>query len=267
MTLLFDLDGTLTASSEGIVKSVQYALAWFGIEEHDPARQRSWLGPPLRPTFARYGLSPAQVEEAVTAYRERFEAVGMFENRLYGGIPELLAELRDRGHTLAIASSKPEKFVRTIATHFSIDGYFVFMGGAQMDGGRSGKAEIIAYVLAALGVNPRGDARDTNGSTGADVAAESPPGTGTAAQKTPRDSAAPAPGAPTPGAAASRVSPAVWMIGDREHDILGAKAAGVHSIGVLYGYGSREELEAAGADRMAETVRKLGHLLTGLDAE
>ena len=114
-TVLFDLDGTLTESGEGITKSVQYALERFGIHVQDLDSLRCFIGPPLLETFMRYGgFDRENAEKAISYYRERYTKIGIFENELYPGIRELLEHLKKAGKQLAIASSKPEPFVRRI---------------------------------------------------------------------------------------------------------------------------------------------------------
>ena len=211
--VFFDLDGTLTDSGPGITASVAYALEKLGTEP--PAREtlRCFIGPPLLQSFARFcGFDEAKCREAVRLYREYFTAGGMFENSVYPGIPEALAELRAAGFRLAVATSKPELFSREIVAHFGLAGCFEAVCGAAMDETRTEKADVLRYALDTLGVK----------------AEES------------------------------------LMVGDREHDVLGAKALGMPCVGVLWGYGSREELTAAGAAVLAETPAELAALLPRL---
>jgi len=210
--ILFDLDGTLTDPYEGIIKSFQHAFSHFGITEEDTDKLRKLIGPPLRDTFAEYGV---ELEKAVALYRERFGTLGLYENALYDGIAELLEYLKVKGFILAIASSKPEVYVKKIAEHFNIARYFAFMGGSELDGRRSDKAEVIQYVTSVLGVLPDEE---------------------------------------------------VYMVGDREHDILGAKKCGILSIGVLYGYGIRAEIENAGVNYIASDTNELKALFAGIMA-
>lgn len=154
--ILFDLDGTLTDSAEGITKSVQYALNHFGIKETDLKKLECFIGPPLKGQFMEYaGLSEAQAEVAIALYRERFSKIGIFENRLYEGVPELLGYLKDNGKTLAVASSKPEIYVNQILEHFEIKSFFDAVAGSELDGTRSEKWEVIEEVLELLGVSDR----------------------------------------------------------------------------------------------------------------
>ena len=106
--LLFDLDGTLTESGEGIIRSVQYALEKMGKPETDVQKLRSFIGPPLIPQFMSFsGMTREEAGQAVQFYRERYSTTGVFENRPYPGIPEMLQTLTDRGYVLSVASSKP----------------------------------------------------------------------------------------------------------------------------------------------------------------
>ena len=107
--ILFDLDGTLTDSGEGIINCAIYAMERFGIPIPTREYMRSFVGPPLHESFQRVGMTPQQAEEAVTVYRERYIPIGKFENTPYPGIRELLEKLRADGHRLYVATSKPEK--------------------------------------------------------------------------------------------------------------------------------------------------------------
>lgn len=205
--ILFDLDGTLTDPAEGITNSVAYALSEFGITVEDKTQLNVFIGPPLTDSFMNYyGLSEEEAKKAVTYYREYFKPKGIFQNKLYPGVPELLQALKDGGKRLLLATSKPEVFARDILAHFGIDKYFDFIAGATLDGTRSKKADVIAYALETFGVTEKGKC---------------------------------------------------LMVGDRNQDINGAKTVGIDSLGVLFGYGSLDELETAGATYIAETVEDI----------
>lgn len=149
--ILFDLDGTLTDSAPGITACVQYALEKMGKPEEDADKLRCFVGPPLKEQFMSYaGFTQEEAVEAVRYYRERFTQSGMYENSLYPGVEELLAYLKDRGCVLAVASSKPEVYVRQILEHFHITGYFQEIVGAGMDEKRTTKAEVIEEALKRL---------------------------------------------------------------------------------------------------------------------
>ncbi|HEM5035845.1 TPA: HAD family hydrolase [Streptococcus suis] len=209
-TILFDLDGTLTDSGQGILNSVAYALEKMGIEEPDTANLNRFIGPPLYESFSRfYQLNPEDTQSAVDAFRVYFKEKGMFENQLYPGIIPLLEELRTAGKTLVIATSKPEIFAKQILEHFGIAHYFDVIAGASLDSSRISKADVIGYAINQLEAFPKH----------------------------------------------------AVMIGDREHDIEGARMHQLPAIGVLYGYGSKQEFEKAGATMIVETIQDLKRVL------
>ena len=212
--LLFDLDGTLTDPKEGICTCVQYALASFGIEEPDLDKLEPFIGPPLKDSFMKfYNMSGEQAEEAVAKYRERFQDKGIFENKLYDGIPQMLQALNSKGMFLAVASSKPTVYVERILEHFGIRKYFKVVVGSELDGRRVNKDEVVEEALRQLfGDKPIEKNK-------------------------------------------------VYMIGDRKFDVKGAKAIGVDSVGVTYGYGDMEELREAKADYIVRSVEELQRFL------
>lgn len=151
--ILFDLDGTLTDPREGITRSVQFALARLGIDEPDLARLEHFIGPPLLQCFMQtYGFDEARAWEAVNHYRERFRVTGLYENRVFDGIPELLEALVGRGHTLYVATSKPGVFAREIARHFAFDRHFKAIYGSELDSTRTHKDELIRHLLDSEGL-------------------------------------------------------------------------------------------------------------------
>ena len=146
-TILFDLDGTLTDSGEGIINCVIYALERFGLPI--PAREslRYFVGPPLHESCVRQGVPLDRAEEAVAVYRERYVPTGMFENTPYSGVRELLENLKEKGHTLYVASSKPEWMCVQILEHFDLAKYFTRICGATMDTSRTNKEAVIEYLI------------------------------------------------------------------------------------------------------------------------
>ena len=204
--LLFDLDGTLTDPMVGITSSVQYALEKFGIHVRYLKELIPFIGPPLEESFQKfYGFSKEDAEKAIQYYREYYAPKGIFENEVYEGIPEMLAHLTEAGFTLLVATSKPTVFARKVLKHFGMEDYFSFVGGSELDGSRTKKAEVISYILKTCGIEAK----------------------------------------------------EAIMIGDRRHDIEGGKACGLESVGVLYGYGTEQELTEAGADHIIRTVAEL----------
>ena len=133
-TILFDLDGTLTDSQEGIIKSVQYALAHFGIKETDLAKLKKFIGPPLTESYRKYyGMTDEQAREGLMKYRERFMDVGWAENAVYPGIAELVADLKKAGKRLILATSKPEVQALRIMDHFGLSCHFDLICGPALD--------------------------------------------------------------------------------------------------------------------------------------
>jgi len=208
---LFDLDGTLTDSKQGIVNSVKYALDALGIEIPTEAVLEKFIGPPLRNSFKEFcGMNDDGADVAVAKYREYYFDKGMFENLVCSDVADALTQLAKHGATLAVATSKPTVLAVQILKHFRLDHYFALIIGSEMDGSRSDKNEIITAVRDVLD-------RDRN--------------------------------------------KRVVMIGDRKHDIIGAKTCGIDGIGVLWGYGSLEELQAVGADDIINTPHELLEIL------
>ena len=150
-TILFDLDGTLTDSGEGIINCAILALEHFHLPIPDRETLRVFVGPPLHETFIKFGVPADKADEAVAVYRSRHVPIGMFENAPYPGIRELLATLKAQGHTLYVATSKPEWMAEEILKKFELDGYFDRICGATMDTSRTEKSQVIAYLLGLTG--------------------------------------------------------------------------------------------------------------------
>lgn len=155
--ILFDLDGTITDSSEGIIHSIQYALNEMGLREDDKERLRSYVGPSLKQTFlTNYFPNGDDYKQAIKHYREYYSAQGVFENRLYEGIQDVLKEITDHGGKLALATAKPTYFAKIILKHFNIYDAFDTVVGSHLGGTRSTKNEIIFEVLDQFGL-PQSD--------------------------------------------------------------------------------------------------------------
>ncbi len=145
--VLFDLDGTLTDSGEGIINCAIYALEHYGLPIPSREEMRVFVGPPLHETFQKFGVREDQAEEAIRIYRERYIPIGKFENTPYPGIRELLEALKAKGHKLYVATSKPETTSVEILEHFDLAKYFDRICGASMDLSRNSKEAVIAYLL------------------------------------------------------------------------------------------------------------------------
>ena len=146
-SILFDLDGTLTDSGEGIMNCAEFALRHFGIPVPARDTMRVFVGPPLSDTFMRFGVPESNVQEAIEVYRSRYIPVGKYENTLYPGIYQVLEALHRDGFKLYVATSKPEAMSIEILEHFEIAKFFDRICGASMDSSRSTKDEVIAYLL------------------------------------------------------------------------------------------------------------------------
>ena len=203
--ILFDLDGTLLDTGEGITKCAQYALHKFGLEVSDLSELNYFVGPPLKDSFVEYAHIPEEkAAEAIRIYRERYQTIGLYECEIYQGISQVLQACKDAGKKLLVTTSKPEEMAMKVLKHAGLDGYFDFIGGALMDETRGRKAEVISYALEASRLSQVDKSR-------------------------------------------------IVLVGDRKFDVLGAAECGIDCLGVLYGYGSRQELEEAGAFAVAET--------------
>jgi len=209
---VFDLDGTIIDSRLGVTKSMRYALASFDIHAQ-PEDLTRFVGAPLRELFSKH-FGIVDVEKAVDKYREYFAETGMYENTVYPGVPEILSDLRGRGKTLAIATTKATYYTVKILENLDFLRYFSYVSGDELDGSltKNGKRDILRLALDNL--DPQ------------------------------------------------RELTAV-MIGDKEYDIAAARELGLDSIGLGYGYGSREEL--AGATWFADTTDALRALLLGAE--
>lgn len=204
---LFDLDGTLTDTGPGIRNSVAYALKQQGISVSDMSELNRFVGPPLIDSFKNfYGMNDEQADKAVADYRSVYAEKGIYENNIYDGMRELLKTLFEEGKTLAVATSKPERFAKLIVDDLQISQYFTLVAGADMEGTRNKKSLVIEYALDALNVTDRNR---------------------------------------------------VLMIGDTKFDVIGARECGIDCLGVLFGYGSRQELEEAGAAYFCEDVASI----------
>ena len=145
--VLFDLDGTLTDSGEGIINCAVFAMERLGIPVPPREELGVFVGPPLWDTFRQFGVPADRVDEAVEIFRSRYVPIGKFENTPYPGIREVLEVLRAQGRKLYVATSKPEVTAREILEHFDLSRYFTEICGASVDKTRSSKEDVIAYLL------------------------------------------------------------------------------------------------------------------------
>ena len=207
-TIIFDLDGTLTDSAEGITNSVRLVMEHFGIPVPGMDILRTFVGPPLHDMFVKHGIPEDRVEEGIQVFRSRYLTVGKFENKPYPGISEMLQVLKDQGHTLYVATSKPEPQAIEILEHFDLAKYFDQICGASLDRSRVDKEDVLRYLL-----------KDSQKGTAV-------------------------------------------MVGDTVYDVVGAKALGMPTIGVSWGYGPVDDMQNAGAVAIANSVDQLLQILT-----
>ncbi len=146
--ILFDLDGTLVNSMDGITRGVEYALNKFGIEVKDRNELTCFIGPPLDDSFMKYfGLSQTDATKAVSYYREYYRPIGVLQNTLYEGMEEMLRDLKSRGKTLVVATSKPTEFACRVIESFDLTDCFDMILGSEFDGRRTNKTQCITEVL------------------------------------------------------------------------------------------------------------------------
>ena len=206
--ILFDLDGTLTDSGEGIMNCAKLALEHYGLPIPSEAELRTFVGPPLHESFIRFGVPAEEADNAIKIYRSRYIPIGKFENHPYEGIRQVLEKLKAAGHTLYVATSKPEAMSVEILEHFDLAKYFDIIAGASFDRSRSTKEDVIAYLLSRCG--------DFDEKI---------------------------------------------MVGDTAFDVIGARAHGIPTVGVAWGYGKVEDMVSAGAVSIAYTAQELCNIL------
>ena len=204
--VLFDFDGTFADTGVGIFNSIRVTVASMGLAPINEKKLRTFIGPPIYDSFKReLGLTEEQCEKAVKKYREVYGRRGLYQLEVYDGIAELVDTLRENGIKVAIASSKPEAFIKKIIAFLNLEEKIDYVSAISSDNEQEDKRTIIGRAVEALGVDK------------------------------------------------SRT----LMVGDRHFDINGANAAGVKSAGVTYGYGTREELQNAGATFVVDSAKAL----------
>jgi phosphoglycolate phosphatase len=202
-TLVFDLDGTISDNSAGIVRSINHALSAFGYQVVAEDAAAQYIGPPLDSVFSRITRtdSPDRVRDLVLKFRERYSDVGYAENTMYDGIPHVLEYLTSHGVRMGICTGKRSDFAERILTMFGLRDHFAFVRGGDL-GVR--KEDLLRGLLAEHAIEPRS-----------------------------------------------------IMIGDRAVDITAARSNGLRSVGVLWGHGSRQEVDDAAPDRVVEAPHQL----------
>ncbi|MDZ7789853.1 MAG: HAD family hydrolase [Xanthomonadales bacterium] len=209
MNVLLDLDGTLTDPREGITRCIQHALRRLGRPVPEQSQLLQCIGPPLHASFVELlDGDDSLAHRAVALYRERFGEVGLYENMPYPGIGKALDTLRDNGARLYLATSKPTVYARRIVAHFGLESRLEEVFGSELDGTRTDKTELLAWIVDELSIDPSTTA----------------------------------------------------MVGDRKHDMVGARANRIYPVGVTWGYGARSELLEAGAAHLLDTPEELAIL-------
>ncbi|QIO09652.1 HAD-IA family hydrolase [Acinetobacter lanii] len=211
--LLIDLDGTLTDPKVGITTSARYGLNKVGHLIPDSENIDWIIGPPLKASLAKLlnvDVNDVLAEQALLGYRERFAVTGLFENHVFDDVPETLKQLQAKGYRLFLATAKPEVYAKQILEHFDLLKYFEYPYGSELNGERTNKGDLIAYILEKEQLKPE----------------------------------------------------ECLMVGDREHDIFGARKHGIDTIAVEYGYGSSEELDQA---KPKARIQRFAELLQILD--
>jgi phosphoglycolate phosphatase len=213
MLLLFDLDGTLTDSAPGIVGCINHALVALGRLPRPEAQLLPMIGTPLTTIFGVVLQSGDDrlLDTAVAHYRQRFDAVGIFENALFPGVVAVLDELRHADHELRVVTAKPAPAARRVLEHFDIGGRFTAVHGPALTDRGCDKADLVAAALEMAGARPD----------------------------------------------------ATIMIGDRVDDVRAAQRHGVRAVAAGWGYGSHEELLAAGPEYLAPSIAHLREWLRG----
>lgn len=210
--IFFDLDGTLTNPRLGITACIRHALVKLNAPVPSASELDQWIGPPLQASFLQVLGSPEQATAAVQLYRDRFASVGLYENHVYEGIPEMLSTLASQQYTLWVTTSKPHIFAVKIIQHFQLSPFFAAVYGSELDGTRANKGDLLAHVLAIEKID--------------------------AAQ--------------------------AMMVGDRAYDIIGAQHNHIKAIGVTWGFGTKDELQAAGATALCDTPADLPQVASKL---
>lgn len=213
---LFDLDGTLTDPKSGIVRCIKHALDTLGAPRPPDDVLASFIGPPLRATFATLLDTPDRdlIERAMALYRDEYGQTGLFELQMYAGVTEMLERTCEIAPSAFVATAKAKTYAERIVRRLGLDRYFTGLYGPELTGRFDDKADLLAHLLAS--------------------------------EQIPRHRAV--------------------MIGDRAGDVVSARANGIRSIGVLWGYGSESELEGAGADVVCRSPDDLPACLAGFRA-
>ncbi len=209
--IFFDFDGTLVDSSEGIFYSIDKMLIDLNLAPLSISQKRKFIGPPLEKSFQKYlGLDSSKALLATEIFRKYYKQKGTYLHSLYDDTKQMLEELKAKGKTLAVATSKPEVFANLILENYGLKEYFSVVSGSSVSGGDNTKAAVLNRAISLLGV------KDLNECV---------------------------------------------LIGDTVNDTKGANQVGIDCIGVLYGFGSEDELRNSGAAALAKTPLQVAQLI------
>jgi phosphoglycolate phosphatase len=155
--VIFDFDGTVADTGEGILKSLQYSFNAMGDEEPDLEDLKKFIGPPVFYSYTHfYGISEDKVDDYVRKYRERYREKGIYESRVYDGLKELIISLKEKNIKVGIASSKPENLIYSVADYLEITNLFDAIVGVKSDNSKhSTKAGLIAQAMTDLGATDK----------------------------------------------------------------------------------------------------------------
>lgn len=229
---LFDLDGTISQSEPGILNCIRYALDAAGLPEPSEKVLKTFIGPSLYDSFtSKCHVDHDQALWLVAKYRERYNVTGLYETSIYDGIPQTLKDLKEKGAKIGVATSKPTEPTKKILAKFDLAQYFDVVVGSNPDVTGSNKQVLIAECLKRLKEGETMTQADREETVMIDDSASE-------------------------GKIRTHEKEAV-MIGDRMFDIDGGHACGIDTVGVLYGYGNREEFEKAGAEYIISRPEEL----------
>ena len=214
--IIFDLDGTLIKSEEGLFDSITYALEKSGVDPGDRKDMKRMIGPVLWESFQKfYNMSAEEADRANAYFVEAYDKEGIYNASVYEGVEQMLETLRNAGRILLVVTAKPRDMAERVLNHTGIDKYFQAVIGPARGNKKTDKGSLLREALSFLA------------KTGTDH---------------------------------FQKEQAV-MVGDRMFDMQGAVETGIPSIGVLYGYGDRQELINAGATLLADTPADVVKLL------
>ena len=210
--VLFDLDGTLADTGEGVMNCAKHACVTLGYPEPPQSQLNKIIGPPLGFSFPNYlGVAEHDTLEAIRIFRQRYSVKGLLECRIYDGIADLLSALKDAGCRLFVATCKPTAYSETILKNLGIADKFELVVGSNLDNTRAEKNEVLDYLCKTANLEPQ----------------------------------------------------LCVMVGDRYTDVRGAHTFSMDSIGVTFGYGSREELEQEGATAVVDSPEEIKKFILG----